>query len=145
YEELVEKFSTAAAAVKLGNGLDEDVTMGPLAHDRRPAAVGALVEDAVAHGAHVRLGGGPVDGPGYFFEPTVLTGLRPDMSIMNEEPCGPVAAFIPFKDVDEAIAEANRLPYGLAAYAFTSSMKTAHRLGEAVEAGMITINHLGLA
>lgn len=145
YDEFVDKFTQAAKAVKVGNGLDEGTGMGPLAHDRRPNAVGALIEDAMKQGADVRLGGSAVDGPGYFFEPTVLTGLKTDMRIMNEEPFGPVAAFVPFKDTDDVIAEANRLPYGLAAYAFTSSMKTAHRLGNEVESGMVAINHLGLA
>ncbi len=145
YEEFVDKFTEAARAVKVGNGLEEDTRMGPLAHDRRPSAVGDIIDDATRLGADVRLGGKAADGPGYFFEPTVLTNLKSDMRIMNEEPFGPVAAFIPFKDTDEAIAEANRLPYGLAAYAFTSSMKTAHRLGNEIEAGMVAINHLGLA
>jgi len=145
YEEFVDKFTAAAKSVKVGNGLEEGTGMGPLAHDRRPSAVGELIEDAMKQGADVRLGGGSVDGPGYFFEPTVLTGLNKDMRIMNEEPFGPVAAFVPFKDADEAITEANRLPYGLAAYAFTSSMNTAHRLGNEVESGMVSINHLGLA
>lgn len=145
YDEFVDKFTKAAEAVKVGDGLDDGVNMGPLAHDRRPDAVSSMVEDAMHNGADIRLGGGAVDGPGYFFEPTVLTGLKPDMRIMNEEPFGPVAAMIPFSDADEAIAEANRLPYGLAAYAFTSSMKTAYRLGNEVESGMISINHIGLA
>lgn len=145
YEEFVDKFVEAAGSVKIGNGFDEDARMGPLVHDRRPDAVSAMVDDAAQQGADVRLGGKVADGPGYFFEPTVLTNLKSDMQIMNEEPFGPVAAFTSFKDTDEAVAEANRLPYGLAAYAFTSSMKTAHRLGNEIEAGMIAINHLGLA
>src|SRR5699024_1413591 len=119
YEEFVDKFSQAAGSLQVGNGLDENTRMGPLAHDRRPAAVGGMVDEAVAQGAELRLGGKVADGPGYFYEPTVLTNLKPAMRIMNEEPFGPVAAVSPFKEVDEAIAEANRLPYGLAAYAFT--------------------------
>ena len=145
YEEFVDQFVKAAGSIKVGNGLEEDTRMGPLVHDRRPGAVGDMVDDAKKQGADVRLGGKTADGPGYFFEPTVLTNLTPEMKIMNEEPFGPVAVFNTFKDTDEAIAEANRLPYGLAAYAFTSSMKTAHRLGQEIEAGMISINHLGLA
>ncbi|HLQ86558.1 MAG TPA: aldehyde dehydrogenase family protein, partial [Salinisphaeraceae bacterium] len=132
-------------AVKLGNGLDAGTRMGPLVHDRRPGAVGKMIDDATKLGADLRLGGRVLDGPGYFFAPTVLTNLKPDMLIMNEEPFGPVAACVPFKDTDEAIAEANRVPYGLAAYAFTSSMKTAYRLGDEIEAGMVAINHFGLA
>ena len=145
YEEFVDQFVKDAGSIKVGNGLEEDTRMGPLVHDRRPGAVGDMVDDAKKQGADVRLGGKTADGPGYFFEPTVLTNLTPEMKIMNEEPFGPVAVFNTFKDTDEAIAEANRLPYGLAAYAFTSSMKTAHRLGQEIEAGMISINHLGLA
>jgi len=145
YEEFVDQFVKAAGSIKVGNGLEEDTRMGPLVHDRRPGAVGDMVDDAKKQGADVRLGGKTADGPGYFFEPTVLTNPTPEMKIMNEEPFGPVAVFNTFKDTDEAIAEANRLPYGLAAYAFTSSMKTAHRLGQEIEAGMISINHLGLA
>jgi len=145
YEEFVDQFVKAAGSIKVGNGLEEDTRMGPLVHDRRPGAVGDMIDDAKKQGAEVRLGGKAADGPGYFFEPTVLTNLTPEMKIMNEEPFGPVAVFSTFKETDEAIAEANRLPYGLAAYAFTSSMKTAHRLGNEIEAGMISINHLGLA
>src|SRR5699024_941834 len=124
HDEFVDKFVHAAESVRVGNGLDEKTRMGPLVHDRRPGAVGAMVEDAARLGADVCTGGGPIDGPGYFFEPTLLTRLKPDMQIMNEEPFGPVAACIPFRDTDDAIAEANRLPYGLAAYSFTSSMQT---------------------
>lgn len=145
HDEFVDKFVKAAGSLQVGNGLEENTRMGPLAHDRRPDAVGGLVDDAAEQGADVRLGGKVTDGPGYFFEPTVLTNLKSGMRIMNEEPFGPVAAVSTFKDTDEAIAEANRLPYGLAAYAFTSSMKTAHRLGNEIEAGMVAINHLGLA
>lgn len=145
FDQFVDGFVEAARQVKVGNGLAEDTTMGPLAHERRPAAVAGFVEDARAKGAEIRLGGHASDGPGYFFEPTVITNANHDMKIMNEEPFGPVAVFSSFTDVDEALTEANRLPYGLAAYAFTSSMKTASRLGNEVEAGMISINHLGLA
>lgn len=145
YEEFVDRFVAAAGALKVGNGLEKGTQMGPLVHDRRPSAVADMVDDAKSRGADVRLGGQAVDGPGYFFEPTILTNLTHDMKIMNEEPFGPVATISTFKDTDAAIAEANRLPYGLAAYAFTSSMKTAHRLGQEIEAGMISINHMGLA
>lgn len=144
YEEFIDKFMAESKAMKIGNGLAQETTMGPLAHDRRPGAVASMVEDAVNAGANVHLGGAAIDGPGYFFEPTILTGLKQNMRIMNEEPFGPIAAMIPFKDADEAIAEANRLPYGLSAFAFTSSMKTAHRLGNELESGMVAINHLGL-
>lgn len=145
FDEVVDKFVAASEQLQMGYGLEEGVNIGPLAHERRPGAVADLVDDALAQGAEARIGGGRAEGDGFFFEPTVLTGINHDMRIMHEEPFGPVSSFIPFQDVDEAIAEANRLDYGLAAYAFTSSMKTAHRLGNEVESGMVAINHMGLA
>ena len=119
-------------------------TMGPVANDRRIPALTALVEDARAAGATVNAGGKAIDGPGYFFEPTVISGLTREMRIMNEEPFGPVALLVPFDTLEEAIAESNRVPFGLASYAFTTSMKTAHALGTYIEAGMLSINHLGI-
>src|SRR5690606_30997521 len=100
---------------------------------------------ALDHGAELRTGGRRIGNEGYFFEPTVLANVPKDARIMNEEPFGPVAVFNPFTNADEAIAEANRLPFGLASYAFTGSADTARRLGVEIEAGMTTINHNGLA
>ncbi|MEC8917907.1 MAG: NAD-dependent succinate-semialdehyde dehydrogenase [Pseudomonadota bacterium] len=145
FETFLERFVALAREVKVGNGLDPDVTMGPLANERRRPALEALIEDARSQGATVQLGGKGSDGPGYFFEPTVLTGLTPQMRAMNEEPFGPLALLVPFDDLEEALAEANRLPFGLAAYAFTASSKTAQALSDRLEAGMLTINHLGIA
>jgi len=145
FDDVVDQFIEAAKQIKVGDGLEEGTTMGPLAHERRPGAVAELIEDAKAKGAEIRLGGKAIEGPGYFFEPTVITNATKDMRIMNEEPFGPVVVFTSFKDVDEAINEANRLEYGLASYAFTSSMHTTARLTNEVEAGMLSINHIGLA
>lgn len=145
FETFLERFVALAREIKVGNGLDPDVTMGPLANERRRPALEALIEDARSQGATVQLGGKGSDGPGYFFEPTVLTGLTPQMRAMNEEPFGPLALLVPFDDLEEALAEANRLPFGLAAYAFTASSKTAQALSDRLEAGMLTINHLGIA
>ncbi|WP_087718566.1 NAD-dependent succinate-semialdehyde dehydrogenase [Salinicola salarius] len=145
FETFLERFVALAREVKVGNGLDPDVTMGPLANERRRPALEALIDDARSQGATVQLGGKGSDGPGYFFEPTVLTGLTPQMRAMNEEPFGPLALLVPFDDLEEALAEANRLPFGLAAYAFTASSKTAQALSDRLEAGMLTINHLGIA
>jgi succinate-semialdehyde dehydrogenase / glutarate-semialdehyde dehydrogenase len=92
----------------------------------------------------LRLGGRRVQRDGYFFEPTVLTDVPLDAAIMNEEPFGPVALLNPFDDMESAIEEANRLPYGLAAYAFTGSAATAKIVAEKVESGMMSINHFGL-
>ena len=119
--------------------------MGPLAHDRRLDAMQSIVHDAVEKGAKIETGGGRMSGEGYFFPPTVLTHTSGKAPVMNDEPFGPVSVMVPFTDFDEAVAEANRLPYGLAAYAWTKSAKIANRIGAAVESGMVSINHLGLA
>ncbi|WP_163029226.1 NAD-dependent succinate-semialdehyde dehydrogenase, partial [Pseudomonas viridiflava] len=119
-----EKFVGLTQEIKVGNGLESGTTMGPVANDRRIPALVDLIEDAVKSGATLSTGGKAVEGPGYFFQPTVLSGLTPAMRIMNEEPFGPVALLVPFDTVEEAIAESNRVPFGLASYAFTTSMKT---------------------
>jgi succinate-semialdehyde dehydrogenase / glutarate-semialdehyde dehydrogenase len=145
YEPFLDRFVREAEAIKLGNGLDDGTTMGPLANDRRVAAMESLIADATQKGAKVRTGGKRSGNKGYFFEPTVLTDLAPDSRVLNEEPFGPLALFMPFATFDEAIAEANRLPYGLAAYAYTRSAGTATALGASIESGMVGINHHGLA
>jgi succinate-semialdehyde dehydrogenase / glutarate-semialdehyde dehydrogenase len=144
YEPFVEQFVSAAKAVKVGDGLEAETTMGPLAHLRRVEAMEAFVADALAHGGKLRTGGKRIGNKGFFFEPTVVTDVPKSARIMNEEPFGPLAIINRFDDYEEAVAEANRLDYGLAAYAFTRSAKTSARLGEAVESGMVSINHLGL-
>jgi succinate-semialdehyde dehydrogenase/glutarate-semialdehyde dehydrogenase len=145
YEEFVGKFVSAAKAVKVGDGLDDKTRMGPLAHARRLDAMEAFVSDAVAKGAKVETGGRRIGNKGYFFEPTVLTNVPREARLMNEEPFGPVAVIGAFDTFDDVVSEANRLPYGLAAYAYTRSEKTAAALGSAIETGMISINHHGLA
>jgi succinate-semialdehyde dehydrogenase/glutarate-semialdehyde dehydrogenase len=145
YEPFLDRFVQAAEALKLGNGLEDGTTMGPLANDRRVAAMESLVGDAIQKGGKVRTGGKRSGNKGYFFEPTVLTDLAPDARVLHEEPFGPLALFMPFGTFDEAIAEANRLPYGLAAYAYTRSASTATAVGAGIESGMVGINHHGLA
>jgi succinate-semialdehyde dehydrogenase / glutarate-semialdehyde dehydrogenase len=145
YEPFVEKFIAAAKKVKVGNGLEEGTQMGPLVHERRIPWVEGLVADARQRGAEVRTGGERIGNKGYFYEPTVVTGVDRDARMMNEEPFAPVAMIAPFREFDEVVEEANRLPYGLAAYAFTRSAKTANAVAAKVESGMMTINHLGLA
>jgi succinate-semialdehyde dehydrogenase/glutarate-semialdehyde dehydrogenase len=145
YDSFVDKFVASSKAVHVGNGLEASTNMGPLAHDRRLDAMQSVVSDAVEKGAKVETGGGRMPGQGYFFPPTVLTHTSEKARVMNDEPFGPISVMVPFADFDEAVAEANRLPYGLAAYAWTKSAKTANRIGAAVESGMISINHLGLA
>jgi succinate-semialdehyde dehydrogenase/glutarate-semialdehyde dehydrogenase len=131
--------------VKVGDGLEAGTMMGPLAHERRLEAMQGFVSDAVDQGAKIETGGDRIGDKGYFFSPTILTDANKDSRVMNEEPFGPVSVMVPFSEFDEAVAEANRLPYGLAAYAWTKSAKTANLIGAAVETGMVSINHLGLA
>ncbi len=145
YEQFVDRFTTIARGIKVGDGLDEGTQMGPLANARRVTAMEELIGDAVQKGAEVRTGGKRIGNKGNFFEPTVLTGVNADMRVMNEEPFGPLAAVSPFSGMDDLVQEANRLPYGLASYAFTQSAKTASALAASVEVGMMTINHIGLA
>ncbi|OUJ14777.1 NAD-dependent succinate-semialdehyde dehydrogenase [Acetobacter sp. DsW_063] len=145
YDGFLDRFLSHVSTVKPGDGLDATTTMGPLAHERRVNAIEALIDNATSLGARVETGGGRMGNAGYFFQPTVVTGLTPDMQIMNEEPFGPVALITPVENVDAALKEANRLDYGLAAYAFTRSGATATRLRDEVRSGMLTINHLGLA
>ena len=145
YGEFVDRFVTAIKAVKVGDGLEAGTQMGPLANTRRVSAVEALVGDAAKHGAKVRTGGNRIGNKGNFFEPTVLTDVPREARIMNEEPFGPVAVVAPFRSFDDAVAEANRLPFGLASYAYTRSARTANAIAAAVEAGMMSINHHGLA
>lgn len=144
FEAFAEKFVGLTHEIKVGNGLEQGTTMGPVANDRRIPALAALVEDAVDSGATLHIGGKPIEGPGYFFAPTVLSGLTTQMRIMNEEPFGPVALLVPFDTVEDAVVESNRVPFGLASYAFTTSMKTAQILSNRIEAGMLSINHQGI-
>jgi succinate-semialdehyde dehydrogenase / glutarate-semialdehyde dehydrogenase len=145
YDSFVDKFVTASGKVKVGDGLESGTTMGPLAHERRLQAIEGFVSDAVEKGAEVQTGGDRIGEKGYFFAPTILTHAAQNSRVMNDEPFGPVSVMIPFSEFDEAVAEANRLPYGLAAYAWTKSAKTANLIGAAVESGMVAINNMGLA
>jgi succinate-semialdehyde dehydrogenase/glutarate-semialdehyde dehydrogenase len=145
YGQFVDKFVAAAKALKVGDGMDKDTRMGPLANIRRVEAMEAFVADAVSKGAKVQTGGKRIGNKGFFFEPTVMTDVPHEARIMNEEPFGPIAPIAPFKDFESVVAEANRLPYGLAAYAYTKSAKTANAIGASVESGMVSINHHGLA
>ena len=144
YEEFVDGFVKQAEALNVGNGLDEGVKMGPLAHDRRLTAIEGFVADAVENGAKVLTGGKRKGNKGYFFEPTVMTNVSNESRIMNEEPFGPVAPINSFSSIDEVVEESNRLNYGLAAYAYTNSAKTAQDLGQSIESGQVSINHHGL-
>jgi succinate-semialdehyde dehydrogenase / glutarate-semialdehyde dehydrogenase len=144
-DKFLEGFVKAAEAIKVGNGLEADTVMGPLANERRIPAMEALIQDAVSSGGELKTGGKRIGNKGNFFEPTVLANVPTSAKIMNDEPFGPIAIINRFSSYEDAITEANRLPFGLASYAFTGSVKTAHALGREVEAGMLTINHNGLA
>ena len=144
YDSFVEQFVANAKALKVGNGLDKDTRMGALANPRRSKAMEVNLEDAGRHGGKLRTGGHAIGDKGNFWEPTVITELDGDAKAMNEEPFGPLAIINPFKTFDDAVKEANRLPFGLAAYAWTRSAKTANAIAAAVETGMISINHVGL-
>jgi len=145
YDEFVGAFTRHAEALKVGDGLAEGTRMGPLVSERRVEAVGAMVQDAVQQGAELVTGGKRIGNSGYFFEPTVLGRVPRTARAMNEEPFGPVALMVPVAGIDEAVEEANRLNYGLAAYAFTKSSDSAARLAGEVRSGMVSINHNGLA
>ena len=144
YKEFVEKFVAASEALKVGDGLDKGNNMGSLANPRRSAAMEAAVEDAGKHGGTVRTGGHRIGKEGNFFQATVVTELDNDAQAMNVEPFGPLAIINPFVSFDDAVKEANRLPFGLAAYAWTRSAKTANAIASQVETGMMSINHVGL-
>ena len=139
-EPFVSAMVRATQALKVGSGLEAGTTMGPLANPRRLDAMRRLTQDAVARGATIATGGERLGTTGNFFAPTVLVNVPGDSLVFNEEPFGPLAAVRGFDELDEAIAEANRLPWGLAAYAFTGSLRTAHSLSQGLEVGMLWIN-----
>ncbi|HEX3422698.1 MAG TPA: NAD-dependent succinate-semialdehyde dehydrogenase [Sphingomicrobium sp.] len=144
YEAFVKGFAERAARVKVGNGLEEGTRMGPLANARRPDAIEALVKDARSKGARV-LAGGEKGDSGFFFQPTLLADVPNEADIMNDEPFGPVAVSRPFDTFDEVIEQANRLPYGLAAFAFTENGRRANLIGDLVESGMVGINTFAIS
>ena len=140
YDRFVTGFAKRAAALPVGDGLIETNRMGPLIHERRLTAIAALIDDAREHGATLQAGGMRLNRPGYFWAPTVLSDVPDRARIMNEEPFGPIAIMNPFSSYESVIQQANRLPYGLAAFAFTSSSRNVNLLGEQLEAGMVGIN-----
>lgn len=144
FDTVADGIAKAAQAIRVGNGMESDSQMGPLANERRVLALQELIADAVAQGAVLRAGGKRIGNTGNFLEPTVLADVPLSARIMQEEPFGPVAIVNRFVTTEDAIAEANRLPFGLASYAFTRSAETMRALGLRIDAGMTTINHIGL-
>ena len=145
YDGFMERFLGAVRKIKVGNGLEEGTTMGPLANERRIPAIEGFIADATKHGAKVAEGGERIGNKGYFFQPTVLTDIPTTARVMNEEPFGPLALVNRFSTFEDAVTEANRLEYGLAAYAYSRSARTVTALGDRIESGMISINHHGIA
>ena len=144
YQRFVDGFAARTHGVTAGSGLDPESGMGPLANVRRPGAIEALVEDAAAKGAKV-MAGGKRGNAGYFFQPTLLADVPETADIMNNEPFGPVAVAAPFSDLEDALGKANRLPFGLAAFAFTQNLRTANLLGDGIESGMVGINTFAIS
>jgi succinate-semialdehyde dehydrogenase/glutarate-semialdehyde dehydrogenase len=145
YDKFLAKFLDVIKSVKVGDGLEKGTQMGPLAFDRRVTAMQSFVDDANRRGAKVLTGGERIGSVGSFFAPTVVTEIGDDSMLMTEEPIGPIAPVVRFKDTDEGIRRANSLPFGLASFAFTGSLKTANRVANELEAGMVNINHFGIA
>ncbi len=145
YSSFVNQFAECARALKVGNGLEDGIEMGPLANKRRVDAIEGFVTDAVEHGADVRAGGDRIGNQGYYFQPTVLADVPDDARVMHEEPFGPLAPVQPFSDFDEVMEKANGLPFGLAAYAFTGSTERANKVSDALESGLVGVNHFAIS
>ncbi len=145
YNKFVARFTEYAKSLKLGDGLEKGVSMGPLANARRLDAMEAIVNDSKSRGGKIATGGKRHGNQGYFFEPTVITDLPDDSKLMTEEPFGPMAPIVPFKTFDEVVERANSLPFGLAAYAFTSSATTANAIGDAIQSGMVGVNSVAIS
>ena len=142
YDRFLARFTSRAESVVVGDGREPGVEMGPLAHDRRIAALRTFVDDATSVGAELVAGGNRIGETGYFFEPTVLANVPDHAKVMQEEPFGPLAIINPVGSLDEAIAQANSVPYGLASYGFTNRADYADRMVDEVEAGNLSINTL---
>jgi succinate-semialdehyde dehydrogenase/glutarate-semialdehyde dehydrogenase len=145
YKKFLGRFTEYAKAIKVGDGLEKGITMGPLANSRRLDAMDSIVADAKARGGTVQTGGSRRGNQGYFYEPTVITDVPDDSKIMTQEPFGPVAPIVTFKTFDEVVQRANSLEFGLAAYAFTSSSTTAAAIGDAIESGMVGVNSIAVS
>ena len=139
-DEFAQRFATQAQALQVGDGMTAGTQMGPLANERRLAAMQSIMQDARAKGAKVLTGGERIGTQGNFFAPTVLSHVPLDADVVVNEPFGPIAAIRSFEKIEDAIAEANRLPFGLAGYAFTNSMKTMHLLNQRLDVGMLWVN-----
>jgi succinate-semialdehyde dehydrogenase/glutarate-semialdehyde dehydrogenase len=145
YSRFLARFTEYAKSLKVGDGLEKGVAMGPLANARRIDAMDSFVNDARDRGSKVVTGGSRRGNQGYFYEPTVITDLPDDCKLMTQEPFGPLAPVVSFKTFDEVVERANSLPYGLAAYAFTGSAQTANLIGDALQSGMVGVNSIAVS
>jgi succinate-semialdehyde dehydrogenase/glutarate-semialdehyde dehydrogenase len=138
--DFAQALTAHAKGLKVGDGLAEGTQMGPLANPRRMEAMTTFTEDAVKKGAKLLTGGQRIGSAGNFWQPTILADVPMEAKIFNDEPFGPVAAIQPFDTLEQAITESNRLPMGLAGYAFTKSLKNSDLLARKLEVGMLWIN-----
>ena len=145
YPRFLKRFTEYANGIKLGDGLEKGITMGPLANSRRLDAMDSFVADAKSRGGKIHTGGKRRGNQGYFYEPTVITDVPDDSKIMTQEPFGPLAPVVTFKTFDEVVERANSLEFGLAAYAFTTSSSTAAAIGDALESGMVGVNSIAIS
>lgn len=141
HDQFVKKFAEVAKTIDVGDGFDPATTMGPLAHARRVEAMESFVADARTRNIEIAAGGGRCGNQGFFFQPTLLVNIDNDSMAANVEPFGPLASTTPFSTFDEVVTMANRLPFGLAAYAMTNSLKRAKEISGAIESGNVILNH----
>ncbi|MGH6982458.1 MAG: aldehyde dehydrogenase family protein, partial [Stellaceae bacterium] len=145
YDRFLARFTEYAKALKVGDGLEKGVLMGPLVSARRIDVMDSFVQDAKSRGGKVVTGGQRRGNQGFFYEPTVITEVPDDSKVMTEEPFGPLAPVVTFKTMDEVVERANSLPYGLAAHAFTGSARTANMIGEVLQSGMVGVNSINVS
>jgi succinate-semialdehyde dehydrogenase/glutarate-semialdehyde dehydrogenase len=145
FDDFLGRFVEASEQLSVGDGMDPNTQMGPLVHARRRDTIERQIVDATSRGAILQTGGRRIGNEGYYFAPTVLTDVPLSAELMHDEPFGPIAIFRRFSDLDDALGEANRLPFGLAAYAYTDSAAVISRLSNELEVGMLSVNHHGLS
>lgn len=145
YERFANGFAERTGRLRVGSGMEDASQMGPMANPRRPAAIDEMVVDARKAGGRVLAGGERLDQEGFWYAPTVIADVPVTAMAMNEEPFGPLALLSPFGSFDEGVEQANRLPFGLAAYCFTENGRRQNMLGDAIDAGMIAINQVRLS
>lgn len=142
YKDYLDACVEIVSALKIGNGLDPQSNVGPLANSRRIDAMDTLIGDAVSKGAKLLTGGEKIAGPGFAYKPAIVAELPENARALTEEPFGPLALIQPVEDLDDALTRANSLSYGLAGYAFTKSSATAHQISQRMEVGVIGINQM---